>query len=748
MSEPTVEAGQWGLNPPSTPESGWGLSEARGHRSRRVAHRGGRNLARGAVAVLGGVLLGLAVLLGTAAAANADPITDIICGITHPETDYSVPGDGPESIAPSLNLAEIPNQGGTEPPTYSRDLNSVASLDGMTVYEVSGLRGTIWQVMPTTPDEEQSCSLIDWAWTQAGNGISWVKNAVLQGVIALKEVATTGNPLEWLYDDAESTVSTLFVEFAIPAAGVMVVFLGIGVAVTSLRTKGFRAMLAAVAAGLMIILVLGFLYAQNAQQFKFLAEQVDTVTSEVTSAVTESLFATSGAGGGICEVPADGINRGQRTTSCMMAEALAYKPFVLGVFGNAAQSEMRWPDGTPIDTAPDGGRGVVPCYVGYGGCEDPRAYLLTEYSAPYVIGGRVPQFDRDACLISIGATPGAFDYDDVDGYFECDPLYATYDLLSDEPYALTIQGSSSMNRVMHAIMALVGTLLVGGLVALLSIIVLVWTARTFALFLIGPLKLVAAMWPGKSSMAKDWGQQILYTYGAKVIYGIALALVVLVTAWVFSTSLPIFLQLVWLAVLLWTIWKIVQKAQEAIQVKSNMGGSDVEGIQQAGARSGQLAMRAGDSAAGAPVGAGVGAVQAVRRRRAEGVTPETRGGRARRGAGTIIRAGGGALAGGARGTRTGVSGQIRGRPRPTKTGDDMAGVGGVVTDPGKRPTVRRRPAAPGESETRRTSGPTRKTGSGDPTQPPRPPAGGDPPGSSPRGPNRPTRKAGATSEPT
>lgn len=727
---------EWGLTLRPSPAPGWGLSEGRIRVHRRRSHRCAVRLTRWAAAVLGGLLMCLAVLVGTATPAVADPISDIICGITYPETDYSVPGDGPESIAPNLNLAEITNQGQAEPPTYARDINSVASLDGLTIYEVAGLRGTVWTVMPITPEEEQSCSLIDWAWTQAGNGISWIKNALLQAVIALKEVATTGNPLQWLYDDADSTVAALFVEFAIPMAIVMVVFLGIGAAVASLKTHGVRAMFGAIAAGLLIIIVLGFLYAQNAAQFKFLAEEIDGKTSAVTTAVTDSLFSTSGSGGGICEVPDSGPNRGQRITSCMLAEALAYRPFVLGIFGNAAQEEMRWPDDPPIDTAPDGGRGVVPCYVGYDGCQDPRSYLLTEYSAPYNIGATIPRAQRALCYASIGAFPAGFDYDDVDGYMECDPLYAAYDLLSDQPYATTMQGTSSMNRVMHAIMALIGTLMVGGMVALLSIVVLVWTARTFGLFLIGPIKLVIAMWPGKSAMAKDWGQQTLYTFGAKVIYGIALALVVLVTAWVFSATLPIFLQLVWLAVLLWTLWKIVQKAQDAIQVKANMGGQDTDSIRGAGARGGRLATGAVDHSAGAATGAGAGVVSTVRRRRAEGVIPETRAGRLRRGAGTAARAGGAGMAGAMGGARTGASGQSRDRrARKLWSGGQAGppGMGGPL-DPTAKPTVRRRPPAAGGGAGRRrpsaapTGGPDRMPGPGSagPTTksgPPRKPAG-------------------------
>ena len=70
----------------------------------------------------------------------------------------------------------------------------------------------------------------------------------------------------------------------------------------------------------------------------------------VSAAATNALFDGFTNGQGACALPTDGDNpaRGQRTTSCVLADSLAYRPWAIGQFGAAGAARIPLPDGWTV----------------------------------------------------------------------------------------------------------------------------------------------------------------------------------------------------------------------------------------------------------------------------------------------------------------------------------------------------------------------------------------------------------------
>lgn len=677
----------------------WGLCETKPAAAVRRASRWGRRLRRAGGLMVGLLLLALAAQVGTAAAAAAwnpfgDLVEDAVCGIVSPEESMSPPGDGPESIAPNRNLAGVVPPGAGSAPEFADEVRAFpGSLDGLTLYEVAGLRSTTWYVMTTTPTGDKSCSLVNWMWTQVANAIVFVKNGLLQGIIALKEAATGTNPLAWLYENADTPVAALFVEFAVPMGVGMLIVLAIAVALKSTLAKGFRAALGTALAALLILVALGAVYADSSDGFKLIADVADQTTAAINDGLSEVLLESTVAAGGFCEAPldSDAGEIGQRITSCVLADALAYTPWALGEFGAAGQQPIAWPEDVLIQPAPgpeDVDRRIVPCYVNYQGCEEVRSYLLTQWAAPESVGGIVPREQMGACVLAVWITA------DLEDDFEqltrlgatCSPMYATYQNIAEQSYASTFQGVNSMNRVMQALMALIGTIITGGAVALLAVLVLIWHARTFGLWLIGPLKLVAALWPGKAHMAREWATGLGFTWAARVAYGITLTLSVLTTSWVFSSDQPSALKLVWLVIILYAFFKMVTKVQESLQ--TNSSAQDVGRVQRGATVAAGVAAGAGVRSYTAGRGGAGGAAAAVSRRKAMLTDPTASRGRK---FAAVAAAPFAVVGAGAKGAATGA---VHGRGTDVERAlrrRDKAGAPGLPGQPPAAVTVRRAP---------------------------------------------------------
>ena len=209
-----------------------------------------------------------------------------------------------------------------------------------TLYEISGLRGLSWWTIPLNVDGTRNCSLWNYVWSQAGNLIFTVSKTALQITIAIKEAAAADDPLKFLYDESGGAVATVFAVFFVPIASLMFILAGIWAGINALRRKGIRAALGAAAVAAGIIALAGFAYtaaAGGTNGFRSIAGTVDTAISQVNAVATNALFDELAKDSGACTLP-DGpasAIRGQRITSCVLADALAYRPWAIGQFGGA-----------------------------------------------------------------------------------------------------------------------------------------------------------------------------------------------------------------------------------------------------------------------------------------------------------------------------------------------------------------------------------------------------------------------------
>ncbi|HEY4991015.1 MAG TPA: hypothetical protein VII33_02915, partial [Nakamurella sp.] len=363
------------------------------------------------------VLLGAAgTIMASTSSANADilgiseSVQDWICGIVNPTEPWEGVGDGPESWMSNRNLAGAKQVAPIHVDAAGQAFSAAApatdvipdTMDQLpalppgdyTLYEVAGLRGLSWWTIPLNVDGTRNCSLWNYVWSQAGNLIFTVSKTVLQITISIKEAAAADDPLKFLYDESGGAVSTVFAVFFVPIASLMFILAGIWAGINALRRKGIRAALGAAAVAAGIIALAGFAYtaaAGGTTGFRSVAGTVDTAISQVNAVATNALFDELAKDSGACTLP-DGpasAIRGQRVTSCVLADALAYRPWAIGQFGGAGAGPIPLPgDWTVITPGADGAIPIealraekaLPCYVtAVGDCQDLRTYLIAQH---------------------------------------------------------------------------------------------------------------------------------------------------------------------------------------------------------------------------------------------------------------------------------------------------------------------------------------------------------------------------------
>ena len=355
----------------------WGIAVPTRRRLLTAITRTARRLVAavmlGAVLLLGGTV---ALLAPTSSPAHADilgissSVQDWICGFVNPSEPWGALGDGPESWLSNLNLAQarqvpvlhVDSAGSTfsaaTPPStgipqYMDQLPALPAGD-YTLYEIAGLRGLNWWTIPLTPDgKNRDCDLWNYVWSEAGNLVFTANKVLLQVVIATKEAAASNNPLSFLYDDAAGAVSTVFSAFFVPVATLMLILAGIWAAVAALRQKGLRALIGAIGAAAAIMALGGFMYSvlsTGTNGFRSVAAIADESISQVNAAATNALFDNLTGNTGACSLPEDtgSAVRGQRLTSCILADSLAYRPWAVGQFGGAGANPIPVPEGWTV----------------------------------------------------------------------------------------------------------------------------------------------------------------------------------------------------------------------------------------------------------------------------------------------------------------------------------------------------------------------------------------------------------------
>ena len=622
------------MTDPSVAEPRPELDQCWGIARRRTLHVLIRPLTRHLSAMAAALITTAALLLGLAgttvastSTANADifgvsdAVEDWICGIVSPTEPWETVGDGPESLISNRNLAGFTppptivvtaageritrDQVSTEAPASMVDVPALPAGQPATLYELAGLRGLSWWTIPIAPDgTTRSCDLWNYMFSQMGNGIFTLNKLLLQVVISIKEAAAADDPLAFLYDGAGGAISTAFTMFFVPMAILALICTGMWVALSAVRGRGARATLGAAAAGAAVMVLGGFAYGANVAGgdtgFRAVSHVADGMISTVSAAATNALFDGFTNGQGACALPTDGDNpaRGQRTTSCVLADSLAYRPWAIGQFGAAGAARIPLPDGwTVVAPAADGtipaaaiaGEHTLPCYVDFDECgADLRTYLIAQHGGLQVgdrLSGQNGYFQCTAGMVKTfaDALPWA-SLDSSEGAAitllvstPCSPMYRVFQILvaSDQRTAAAYAGDVGIARMSQATSSLIGTVVVGIPILVIAVITMGWIAYTFALWISGPFKLGFAVYVGKVKIAREWLGDLMYAWLARLAYGIVLSLTILIVAWMMAADLSFGMRLLWLGIILYCFWKLIGKVQELIRPESASAGNDL-----------------------------------------------------------------------------------------------------------------------------------------------------------------------------
>ena len=673
-------------------------------------------------------------------------VQDWICGIVNPSEPWEAVGDGPESWMSNRNLAgakqiapiQVDSTGqaftAAQPATAvvpdTMDQLPALPPGDYTLYEVSGLRGLSWWTIPLDVDGTRNCNLWNYVWSQAGNLIFTVSKTVLQVTIAIKEAAAADDPLKFLYDESGGAVSTVFAVFFIPVASLMFILAGLWAGINALRHRGIRAALGAAGVAAGIIALAGFAYTATtggSNGFRSIAGTVDTAISQVNAVATNALFDGLTKDSGACTLP-DGpasAIRGQRITSCVLADALAYRPWAIGQFGGAGAAPIHLPgDWTTVTPGPDGAIPIealraekaLPCYVdAVGDCQDLRTYLIAQHGGVQI--GDTPSGQNGYLKCSASAVQA---FTDSPAWMlikaaaednnqsttpitlalssACSPMYRVFKALGESNLttAQAYAGDVGISRVTQAFSSLIGTAVAAVPVLITGIITMAWIALTFALYITGPFKLAFATYTGKAKMAKEWAGDLVHAWASRLAYGILLSLTILIIAWMLASTLSFGLRLVWLGVILFFFWKLVQKVQEMIRPGAASIGPNLAGDVQRRTTGGARTLTR--TASRSMVGAGAGVLAAGQRRRMIAADP-TRG-PVRRGAGTLL-APVSLLAGGARGAAFGPQDAQRRAWKTMNRGQiNAAKAANAAAAGGSKKTAAAKAAATGTTVTR------------------------------------------------
>ena len=600
--------------------------------------RGRRAAARVWKAVTGvaaGLLVAATVLLGTAAPAGAwglssitgaitDSVQQAMCGMTAPNLEQQPVGSGPEAWFSNQNLAGARDSKTGAGSDYAKDISLATDGDmtQYTLYEISGLRGLDWVNWQYSPDagadaKPDQCSIPAWMWTMSGNAIFTVNLYILQATIALKELAQSKNPVAWLYNTSNSVVANVFVNVALPLMMIAMVLSAITIGYAAIRGGGRDAIGKGVAsAGVMILagaMFGGILISKTSKQdmenpegsgFYIVASTLDSLIGELNSGLTTGILSTlnDDKGAEFCHVPpGDTATLGQRVSSCVLAETLAYRPWALGQFGPGGNKPINVDNGDNPTAQGQGVPGVrygkdavvagdgVPCYVNLDMCRDLRTYLIVQQGGP-AIGDKVV-----ACL-------GSPRPDNLGAAQQCIPYFAASKVLGDRVTAAqaggddpsagekstttaevdattmysAFTGTNGLQRLTQAASSLVATLVIAIALVTLSIITMVWHVMLFALFIVGVLILAVASFSGKTQMAKEWVFNVLHCFTARFAYGLMMTLIIWVICLVFrSESIYTGMKIIIVGMVLVGFLKLIRKVDEKIKPKQGSMNANV-----------------------------------------------------------------------------------------------------------------------------------------------------------------------------
>lgn len=564
-----------------------------------------RTARSGAVLIIGILSAGMLTLSAPADEAKAFDWSfglgdKMLCGIVSPNPTPTPVGNGPEQALPSGNLAGLtPTDGepSTLMDTEMQEMQNGASLDSYTLYEVSGLRGLNYiNWVKDKEGESTSCMFMPWVGVTVGNFINNIGLFSLQLVIAIKEFSQVSNPFEPLYTSFTPSIMALAnVMFTMFAVTFLLVVLVAG-ARASRQKLNLHEALGKITGSLVVVFIAAISYAglgvattwnsPNGNGFYTVMSYLDGAAGQVNSAVSNEILGYVQEGeDAMCVKPAGGnvVETGQRYSSCILAEAMAYEPWALATFGAAGDSPIEPLEGSvPAESAEadtdalgeDTAATPLPCYNDYQDCNDLRTYLISQVGGPDITG-RMQQ-----CLGANEFDPEAAGADNQAAYVACEPYHAVAnDLMArsssgDNPQDASIISSfrgqsSGSNHFTQAFVGLLSTFTVGLGIALFAAATIYYHARLFMLFLMGPITLTMASFKGVDHATK-WLSNLAQTVIIRLVYGIMTTIIIFAVSTISSMEMSSGYRLLMLGLILLIATRMVREADTMTQI----GGAD------------------------------------------------------------------------------------------------------------------------------------------------------------------------------
>lgn len=571
----------------------------------------------------------------------------MICSFTRPDLTAEGVGTGPESMFPARNFGQVKGIGknASSIPANSDQIGNFDRLgpnfamDNYTLFEISGLRGLKYVNWQKNDAGEEVCSIMPWLSVTSGNMTMSLNTYILQGAIWLKEVSQSGRPFNFLYDKTIPMVDALFNYLFLPAAAIMVVIAGIGLVLRSMRSgRGFRESLGETGGTLAILMLGGMLFGglsgaswtnPGTSGFFIVGSTIDSAAAWTNSEIAEISFKALDLGGdnSMCKSPqavpaAPGQDEayaaaapGQRFSSCILAEGLAYRPWAIGQFGGAgnnvvpgAEAVTRYGDprvgGNPsLVTAKSDAKGQgVPCYNNYLGCKDLRTYLIAQ------AGGPSFEASRKKCMDSAG---------DYTRLIQCDPYHAVANQLhlreksgnqaeSNDAAAIAraYSGQGRFPHLTQSLVALIATVITSAGIGVVSVISLYWQFMLLILFVTGVARLLFAAFPGKASAGGDYLKDFASTFIMRVGYGLLSLVMIAGVSLIFGAKMAMGVKILFVALLMFGLIRSTKKLAEKLKVQGSTMDGPTSGINRTLGAGTALAGYSAYKGAGAVVGGG------------------------------------------------------------------------------------------------------------------------------------------------
>lgn len=523
----------------------------------------------------------------------------MLCGIVSPNVSPQPVGNGPEFAIPSGNLAGLT-------PKYADDNDNLMnvewsemqdgnSLDQYTLYEVAGLRGLNYiNWVEDNEGENTHCSFMPWVGVTTGNMINSLGMFGLQAVIAIKEFAQVKNPFEPFYSAFTPTVNVLltimFSTFGLAYIVGLILFAFRAIKGNRGIQEAGRNAGGAVIVAFLAAIIYGGLgagatwQAPNGNGFYTVVSWLDKTAGIINASVAnEVLGSVQDKEGGMCTKPsgAGTVQDGQRFSSCLIAESMAYEPWSLAQFGPAGNKPIE-PDAGSV---PDGeaqadedaeGATPLPCYNDYQGCNDIRTYLISQ------IGGPDISQRMQACLSKNEYDEEASAQDNHAALVACEPYHAVAnDLMAksenaEDSNATVINSyraqSSGSNHFTQAFVSLLSTFTVGLGIVLFSGATIYWHARLFMLFLMGPLTLTMAAFKGAEHATK-WISNVAQTVVMRLLYGIITTVIIFSVAQVATMDLNSGYRLLMLGFIIFLAFRLMRELDQMGQIGNSDGAA-------------------------------------------------------------------------------------------------------------------------------------------------------------------------------